>query len=113
MQSNPAEKALIEMLPAILEWLELLGDNDRREVRQVLRGINRGQALDLDRFGAGDVAGALATAVELDEYTYLVAGCVGEFWTRICFAHIRNFAARPENEMLTLGKSYGMGLQLV
>jgi farnesyl-diphosphate farnesyltransferase len=48
----------------------------------------------------------------LDEYTYLVAGCVGEFWTRLCFRHVRNFARLSEDEMLALGKRYGMALQL-
>jgi farnesyl-diphosphate farnesyltransferase len=49
----------------------------------------------------------------LDEYTYLVAGCVGEFWTRLCFRHVRNFARLSEDEMLALGKRYGMALQLI
>ena len=50
---------------------------------------------------------------ELDEYTYLVAGCVGEFWTRLCFAHVKNFADRAESEMRELGRQYGQGLQLI
>ena len=28
-----------------------------------------------------------ATADDLDDYTYRVAGCVGEFWTRITRQH--------------------------
>ena len=31
---------------------------------------------------------ALETPSELDDYTYRVAGCVGEFWTRICRIHL-------------------------
>jgi farnesyl-diphosphate farnesyltransferase len=49
----------------------------------------------------------------LDEYTYLVAGCVGEFWTRLCFAHVKNFSEHSESEMRELGVRYGQGLQLV
>jgi len=49
----------------------------------------------------------------LEEYTYLVAGCVGEFWTRVCFAHVKNFSERPESGMRELGVRYGQGLQLV
>ena len=56
---------------------------------------------------------ALRSAAELDEYTYLVAGCVGEFWTRLCFAHVKKFSERPESEMRELGVRYGQGLQLV
>jgi farnesyl-diphosphate farnesyltransferase len=113
LQSNEAERALIDALPAALEWLELLDDRDRREVREVLKKINKGQRLDLERFGAGTGIQSLPAASDLDEYTYLVAGCVGEFWTRICFAHVRNFSDRTESEMLALGVQYGKGLQLI
>ena len=112
-QSDAAERALIDALPETLEWLERLDDRDRPEVRDVLQKINRGQMLDLERFGAGEGIRALPTAAALDEYTYLVAGCVGEFWTRICFAHVRDFSERTEAEMLELGVKYGKGLQLI
>jgi len=113
LQSDEAERALIDALPAVLEWLELLDEPDRREVREVLEKINRGQMLDLERFSTGPGIQALATASALDEYTYLVAGCVGEFWTRVCFAHVQNFCDRHEPAMLALGVQYGKGLQLI
>lgn len=113
LQSNEAERALIDALPAALEWLELFDDRDRREVREVLKRITKGQRLDLERFGGGAGIQALPAASDLDEYTYLVAGCVGEFWTRLCFAHVQNFSDRTESEMLALGVQYGKGLQLV
>jgi farnesyl-diphosphate farnesyltransferase len=69
--------------------------------------------LDLQRFDNPQEIRALSTAVDLEEYTYLVAGCVGEFWTRLCFRHVREFANRTEDEMLALGKRYGMALQLI
>src|SRR5437879_11825050 len=75
--------------------------------------MTRGQMLDLQRFDDPQEIRALATAVDLDEYTYLVAGCVGEFWTRLCFRHVRNFSGLSEDEMLALGKLYGMSLQLI
>ncbi len=113
LQNNEAERALVDALPAALEWLELLDDRDRREVREVLKKINKGQMLDLERFGASGGIQSLPAASDLDEYTYLVAGCVGEFWTRICFAHVENFSDRTESEMLALGVQYGKGLQLI
>ncbi len=112
LQSNAAERALIDALPAALAWLESLEESDRSEVRAVLQKINRGQMLDLERFSGAEMQ-ALPTAADLDEYTYLVAGCVGEFWTRLCFAHVRNFSDRPEAEMRELGVQYGQGLQLI
>lgn len=113
LQKNDAERALIESLPVILEWLAGIDDRDRSEVRNVLQQINRGQMLDLERFGAGAGIRALMRAAELDEYTYLVAGCVGEFWTRVCFAHVPRFSSLSESEMLSLGVEYGKGLQLI
>jgi farnesyl-diphosphate farnesyltransferase len=113
LQSDEAERMLIQRLPALLEWLDDLEPGDRAEVHDVLGKITRGQRLDLERFGSRGAIRALSSAAELDEYTYLVAGCVGEFWTRICFAHVKNFSERPEAEMRELGVQYGKGLQLI
>jgi len=125
LQKNEAERALIGALPGALQWLELLEESDRREVRDVLKKINQGQTLDLEWFGTGTSTStrtstststsirALRTAGDLDVYTYLVAGCVGEFWTRLCFAHVRNFSGQTELEMRELGVRYGKGLQLI
>jgi farnesyl-diphosphate farnesyltransferase len=112
-QNEEAERKLIEQIPALLNWLADLPDADREEVRSVLVTINRGQSLDLERFGTGNEIQALQNAGQLDEYTYLVAGCVGEFWTRLCFRHVKNFSARSEPEMRELGIRYGKGLQLI
>jgi farnesyl-diphosphate farnesyltransferase len=113
LQKNEAEQTLIRRLPALLEWLGELASNDRGEIRLVLSKIKRGQTLDLERFGESGEVRALANAAELDEYTYLVAGCVGEFWTRLCFAHLEGFSDRSEEEMCDLGIRYGQGLQLI
>ncbi len=113
LQSNKSERQLLESLPDCLDWLEQLEEADRNDIRLVLEKITRGQMLDLQRFNNPQEIRALGTAADLDEYTYLVAGCVGEFWTRLCFRHVRNFAGLSEDQMLALGKCYGMALQLI
>lgn len=113
LQKDKAERALIESLQPLLDWLERSEGEDREDVRAVLEKINRGQLLDLQRFPNPKQVVALETAAELDEYTYLVAGSAGEFWTRLCFRHLPKFTKRSETEMLHLAKSYGMGLQLI
>ena len=113
LQANKSERQLLESLPDCLHWLEQIEQADLNDIRVVLEKITRGQMLDLERFENPEEIRALGTAADLDEYTYLVAGCVGEFWTRLCFRHVRNFASLSEDEMLALGKRYGMGLQLV
>jgi farnesyl-diphosphate farnesyltransferase len=100
-------------LPACFDLLDRLSTDDREEIRTVLGKITKGQALDLARFGDATKPHALATDLELHEYTYLVAGCVGEFWTRLCFRHVKNFSEMAEGGMSELGKRYGNGLQLI
>src|SRR6266436_5031095 len=113
LQANESERRLLESLPDCLAWLEQMEEADRTDIRAVLEKITRGQMLDLQRFDNPQEIRALSTAADLDEYTYLVAGCVGEFWTRLCLRHVRNFASLSEDQMLALGKRYGMALQLI
>ena len=112
-QSDPPERNLIENLGGGIAWLEMLDPADRADVRAVLQTIVKGQELDLRRFGDPAAAVPLRSAADLDEYTYLVAGCVGEFWTNLGFRRLPPFAHRPPNEMTSLGIKYGKGLQLI
>ena len=112
-QKDEAERALIEQLPACLEWLRSLSDADRQDIREVLARINEGQTLDVQRFQNPAQICALDGAADLERYTYLVAGCVGEFWTRICFRRLPRFTAQTPARMLEWGVEYGKGLQLV
>jgi farnesyl-diphosphate farnesyltransferase len=113
LQKNASERQLLQSLPDCLACLEGMEHADRADIRVVLEKITRGQMLDLQRFDNPQEIRALNTAADLDEYTYLVAGSVGEFWTRLCFRHVRHFSTRTEDEMLALGKRYGMALQLI
>src|SRR5881409_3091765 len=113
LQEKTSERQLLESSPDCLGWLNQIEQADRNDIRGVLEKITHGQMLDLQRFDNSQEIRALGTAADLDEYTYLVAGCVGEFWTRLCFRHVRNFASLSEDEMLALGKCYGMALQLI
>ncbi len=113
LQQDTSERNLLDSLPQCLAWLDRMEHADRDDIRLVLQEIMRGQMLDLQRFDNPQEIRALDTAADLDEYTYLVAGCVGEFWTRLSFRHVRSFANRSEDEMLGSGKRYGMALQLI
>jgi len=112
-QSDRHERTLIENLGQCIDWLAKLDSADRNDIRVVLKTIVTGQVLDLRRFGDPTVVTSLRTGEELEEYTYLVAGCVGEFWTKLGFRHIATFASRSPEEMTTLGIEYGKGLQLI
>lgn len=112
-QTNASERALIEALPQCITWLHAIEERDRADIQLALSRINRGQTLDVERFGNADRTVALQTAAELDEYTYLVAGCVGEFWTTVCLRKLPRFADRSAEEMLSSGVRYGKALQLI
>jgi farnesyl-diphosphate farnesyltransferase len=111
--SAPGEIELIAKLERCLAWLGEMNDGDRSEIAAVMKKIIRGQTLDLERFAAPESIAALQTAAELDEYTYLVAGCVGEFWTRICLQHLPRYSSLEGAELERLGMNFGRGLQLV
>jgi farnesyl-diphosphate farnesyltransferase len=122
--AHPVAAAEYVLLARIEEALSLLAHfaaEDQQRVRDVLATIISGQDMDLVRFGAGIApqpgqpvaVRALETDADLDDYTYRVAGCVGEFWTRMCRAHLVPRAAVDEAQLLTDGIRFGKGLQLV
>jgi farnesyl-diphosphate farnesyltransferase len=104
---HEGEQRLLGELPACIALLKSLHAADRTDVMEVLGHITHGQELDITR------AGPVETAAQLDEYTFLVAGCVGAFWTRICARHLNGFARLNKNAMERLGVNFGKGLQLV
>jgi farnesyl-diphosphate farnesyltransferase len=118
-QGSQAERALLEKTEDNLALLQTLSPADLKLVRDVLTTIIRGQEMDLRRFGSlsptaiGQQITALDSPAELDDYTYLVAGCVGEFWTKICRAHLFPHAKLDSEQFIADGIRFGKGLQLV
>jgi farnesyl-diphosphate farnesyltransferase len=49
---------------------------------------------------------------ELDRYTYLVAGCVGEFWTKMTVAHMPGTLKADTATMIERGVRFGKALQM-
>jgi farnesyl-diphosphate farnesyltransferase len=113
-QEASAERALLERSEQSLELLQKLDPEDQRRVKEVLATIISGQRLDLERFAAANDTHivALRNDAELDDYTYRVAGCVGEFWTKMCRAHLFPGANLVDADFLAKGVRFGQGLQL-
>lgn len=114
-QGAPAERVLLERCGESLALLQRQSELDQKLIREVLDVITGGQELDLKRFGSptpGKLV-ALKTDAELDDYTFRVAGCVGQFWTRICLAHQFSTAKTTNPAFEELGVRFGKGLQLV
>jgi farnesyl-diphosphate farnesyltransferase len=98
----------------ILARVARLPERDRAGVREVLSVLTSGMLFDLQRFPGEDAAGlaALDTLEELDRYTYLVAGCVGEFWTDLHVAHRPRLAGWNTPAMRATGVRFGKALQM-
>jgi len=114
-QTLSVERALLERSEDCIALLRVLATADQQRVQSVLSTIISGQELDLRRFAGASENHILALEheVELDDYTYRVAGCVGEFWTRMCLAHLFPQANLQEESFLAKGVRFGKGLQLV
>tara|TARA_B100001113_G_scaffold231863_1_gene190406 strand:+ start:13277 stop:14311 length:1035 start_codon:yes stop_codon:yes gene_type:complete len=118
LQEDSAEQELLQNVILPIKYLEesdIFSESDRRRIRECLEIIIRGQTLDLERFSASPDQEiiALNSENELDEYTYSVAGSVGEFWTHMVLDH--QFVVNNEisNSLFENGIRFGKSLQLI
>ena len=113
-QADPDERALLQSLGPALDLLARQDEADARDIRSVVTTLIGGMEFDLRSFPderSGRVE-ALADAAELDRYTYVIAGCVGEFWTRVACAHTPPLRGCDVDEMSNRGVRFGKALQL-
>jgi farnesyl-diphosphate farnesyltransferase len=113
-QGHAAERRLLERVDTVLAAVARLPGADLAGVRATLTTITDGMLFDLERFPGEDAKGlaALQTFQELDRYTYLVAGCVGELWTDLHLAHRPRLAGWDAGAMRAAGVRFGKALQL-
>ena len=107
--SDPHEQTLLRHGQACLDALNVLPQPDQAVIRQVLDAITEGQRWDLNALDASGQG--VPTRQALDRYTWLVAGSVGEFWTRICDLHLQHWHSGSSAQLLQWGAAYGKGLQ--
>ncbi len=111
---NHHEQQLLQRLPDLFELLQAQPIEDRDKIIKVVNTLTSGMVFDLETFPmeeSGEV-GALATSNDLDHYTYLVAGCVGEFWTDMSVCHIAALKHWDHEHYSALGIRLGKALQL-
>ena len=114
-QGSPGERVLLQRVTEAIDLLDGFSEADRQLIREVLRTITSGQELDLQRFAQASAENILilGTDPDLDDYTYRVAGCVGEFWTKLCRTHLFPNTRLDDARLLADGVRFGKGLQLV
>jgi len=109
-QGDPAERELLAQLPELWRRASQRPERAKHRLIRVMSHILDGQIFDLERFTAD---ASPLNDEELERYTFLVAGSVGEFCTDLCADELRNFSADPIDEMRPRARRYGQALQLV
>ena len=110
-QADSAERVLVQRLEDCFKLYQDCTSGDRERIRRLMTTLTNGMDMDLRLF-PGDKLVALKTPEELDQYTYFVAGCVGEFWTDLMCGHLPSLAQWNVREMSAIGVRFGKGLQL-
>jgi farnesyl-diphosphate farnesyltransferase len=110
---SAAERLLLTRLDDCLRRLSVIEPADRERARKVLETLITGMERDLDRFAVGGRLVALETMDDLDEYTYLAAGCVGEYWTVMTAAHVPSVSRLARPDFVARGVRLGKALQVI
>jgi farnesyl-diphosphate farnesyltransferase len=113
-QTQSDERVLLESLESALAVLSQMSKPDQLAVQGIVSTLTEGMEFDLRTFPdeqSGQIV-ALRDWGELDRYTYLVAGCVGEFWTRMTYAHLPGTLKGDPETMLRRGVCFGKALQM-
>lgn len=108
---SEGEQILVSRASDCIDSLNQLPEWQQDSVRKVVEIITEGQTWDLTRF-QGEGVVQLENDAELQQYTYQVAGCVGEFWTELGFG-LGEFASASPETMSAWGRKYGQSLQLI
>ncbi len=111
VQSHEGEAHLLQEFDSCMAIFHGCEEAEQSLIREVLHTIITGQIWDLEYF---EQCSSVQTNEELELYTYRVAGCVGEFWTKLSRLKLRDrFSVAPDKLLLDWGRHYGMALQLV
>jgi len=109
--NDPGEQNLIHCLSEIIDYFRQLENRDQILVQEVVKTLIQGMQRDLNIFHLGDHIIALENQQALEEYTYLVAGCVGEFWTKSAIIHMPSVSHWNTHAQSKLGIEFGKALQ--
>ena len=114
IRRDDAETELLRALPDLFGSLDNMPEDDRRNIQRTVDTLVHGMEFDLTTFPAPESGriGALDTIDDIDRYTYLVAGCVGEFWTDVMIAHDPAVRRWDREHMVELGVRFGKALQM-
>ena len=114
---HQGEQTLMVELPKVFHWIAQQPVELQKYIVEVLTVIIDGQISDLEYFELNALSGEKVKPFQgeeqLDAYTYAVAGCVGEFWTKVGLATQPAYSRLDKDTLLNVGIQYGKGLQLI
>lgn len=107
---HAGERRLLEQFADVFLLYLSLPPWIRQEVGDVCRTLINGMLFD-QQFFEQDSMRQLETLKDLDRYTYQVAGCVGEFWTKVSVHAGVKFRGGMDENLLARGVALGKALQ--
>lgn len=112
LPTHEGELALLESFSALLFELSRSEPENQRAISGVVKTLVDGMLWDQELFDLGEAPRGLSDE-ELERYTYLVAGCVGPFWSFVCAGRdprLRHLNQKREKEVAL---EFGRALQYV
>ncbi len=110
----PKERELLDSIPRLLKLLHTTPSEQSEAVRQVVSTLIEGMLWDQATFSPESAENRTGLSAEqLEIYTYLVAGCVGPFWSKICALSEPALKHMADPRIGEMAIEFGKGLQWV
>lgn len=111
-----SEALLLRSIPKLLELLNACPLEEQEASSEVVSTLIDGMLFDQEIFDVETAPGGKyggLTDEELETYTYLVAGCVGPFWSRVCALSHPKLAHLTDTDYHEMSVEFGKALQWV
>ena len=109
---HEGEQALLSRVPDLFVELRQSEEHEQRAIVSVVKTLVDGMLWDQELFQENPDRSGLSME-QLETYTYLVAGCVGPFWSEVCAWGDRRLSPLLSDPMVEVAKEFGKGLQWV
>lgn len=110
------EQELLNALPVLFEQLQARPETEQLAISRVVSTLIDGMIWDQRLFAGSEWRARVEVGLddeEFETYTFLVAGCVGPFWSRICVLSDPHLQHLQNEDNDTVAAEFGRGLQWV
>lgn len=109
---HQGEQRLLRSVPRLFQELSDCPEGERHAIAGVVHTLIEGMLWDQQLF-AGEPREEGLSERELERYTYLVAGCVGPFWSQVCAGPDPRTAGLLSQGWIDTAVEFGKALQWV